>query len=212
MASTRAARPHQRHRLVDRPPIVHVQTVAHPTATVPGPGFVYEGVGGVGGRVAFEEFVALRLDALMRQATALAGEPALAEDVVQDVLIKAQPRWSRIGELDKPEAYLRKMIINELSSARRSIRARLRREQVDRPEPVSDRTDQLAERDALVQLLRTLPVRQRIVIVLRYFEDLPDADIAEVMGCRLATVRSHAARGLAALRAAATPELAQEER
>jgi RNA polymerase sigma-70 factor (sigma-E family) len=163
-------------------------------------------------RVTFEEFVALRLDALMRQATALAGDPALAEDVVQDVLVKAQPRWSRIGDLDVPEAYLRRMIINELSSARRRVRARLRREQAHRPEPVSDRTDQIAEHDALVQLIRTLPVRQRIVIVLRYFEDMADADIAEVMGCRLATVRSHAARGLTALRAAATPELAREER
>ena len=160
----------------------------------------------------FEEFVALRLDALMRQATALAGDPSLAEDVVQDVLVKAQPRWSRIGALDMPEAYLRKMIINELSSARRSLRARLRREQVNRPEPVSDRTEQFAQHDALVQLLRTLPVRQRIVLVLRYFEDMADADIAEVMGCRLATVRSHAARGLTALRAVATHELAQEER
>jgi RNA polymerase sigma-70 factor (sigma-E family) len=171
------------------------------------------GVGGVRGcQVTFEEFVELRLDALLRQATALAGDPGLAEDVVQDVLVKAHLRWSSIGGLDRPEAYVRKMIINELSSTRRRLKARLRREHAHPPEPVGDRADQIAQHEALVQLIRTLPARQRIVIVLRYFEDMADADIAGLLGCRLATVRSHAARGLAALRAVAAPELAREER
>src|SRR5262245_56736289 len=96
----------------------------------------------------FEEFVALRLPALLRQATALAGDPYEAEDVVQDVLVKAQPRWERICELDVPEAYLRKMIINELISARRRITARLRRERVHQPSLVDERTDRLDERVA----------------------------------------------------------------
>src|SRR5690349_2991662 len=101
----------------------------------------------------FEDFVALRLPALLRQATVLAGDPHLAEDVVQDVLIKAQPRWRRISELDVPESYLRKMIINELISTRRRFTARLRRERAQLPNRVDDSSEQVVERDALVQLI-----------------------------------------------------------
>jgi RNA polymerase sigma-70 factor (sigma-E family) len=154
-----------------------------------------------GGQLTFEEFVAERLPAVLRQATVLAGDPHTAEDVVQEVLIKAQPRWARILELDQPESYLRKMIINELVSTRRRVRARLRRERVQpQPRPV-DGADRHAQRDALIRLIRALPPRQRIVIALRYFEDMADGDIAVLMGCSAATVRSHAARALAALRA-----------
>jgi RNA polymerase sigma-70 factor (sigma-E family) len=149
----------------------------------------------------FEEFVALRLPALIRQATVLAGDPHVAEDVVQDVLVKAQPRWTRIGELDVPESYLRKMIVNELLTVRRQVAARMRRERAHLPTTVGDRAEQVAERDALVRLIKALPARQRIVIALRYFEDMADADIAELLGCRLTTVRSQASRALATLRA-----------
>jgi RNA polymerase sigma-70 factor (sigma-E family) len=158
----------------------------------------------------FEEFVAARLPALLRQATVLAGDPHVAEDVVQDVLIKAQPRWVKISALEVPESYVRKMIINELVSTRRQLSARLRRERVQLPAPGDDGTEHVVTRDALVQLLRALPAKQRIVIALRYFEDLPDADIAALMGCSLATVRSQASRALAALRGAATLELSRE--
>ena len=85
----------------------------------------------------FEEYVAARLPALLRQATVLAGDPHVAEDVVQEVLVKAQPRWARIRELDVPAAYLRKMIVNELLSTRRRLAAALRRERVQVPAPAN---------------------------------------------------------------------------
>ena len=160
----------------------------------------------------FEEFLAVRLPALTRYATALAGDPDAGADVLQDVLLKAQPRWSRIGALDTPEAYIRKMVINELISARRRLTARLRREHIHRPESINDRSEQFAQREALVQLIRALPARQRIVVVLRYFEDMADGDIAALMGCSLVTVRSQASRALATLRGIATRELSLEER
>lgn len=165
-----------------------------------------------GGRLTFEEFVAARLPALVRHATVLSGDPHVAEDVVQDVLVKAQPRWTRIRTLDVPESYLRKMIINELVSTRRRVTARLRRERVQLPVEVEDRAEQVVQRDALVQLIRALPPRQRIVIALRYFEDMADGDIAALMGCSLATVRSQASRALARLRHVATLEPSREAR
>ncbi|GLI02861.1 SigE family RNA polymerase sigma factor [Phytohabitans aurantiacus] len=161
----------------------------------------------------FEEYVAARLPALLRQATALAGDPHVAEDVVQDVLIKAQPRWSRIREYDIPDAYLRKMIVNELLSARRRVAAALRRERVQYAAPQPDGADEVVvRREALLQVIRTLPARQRVVIALRYFEDMADADIAGVLGCTEGTVRSQASRALAKLRevAALQPVLEEE--
>jgi RNA polymerase sigma-70 factor (sigma-E family) len=160
----------------------------------------------------FEEYVAARLPALLRQATALAGDPPVAEDVVQDVLIKAQPRWPRIRELDMPDAYLRKMIVNELLSARRRVAAALRRERLRQPPAAADGTDAVVQREALLQVIRALPARQRIVIALRYFEDMADGDIAAVLGCSEGTVRSQASRALAKLRevAALQPVLEEE--
>jgi RNA polymerase sigma-70 factor (sigma-E family) len=160
----------------------------------------------------FEEFVATRLAVLTRYSTALAGDPDTGADVLQDVLLKAQQHWPRIVARDAPEAYVRRMVINELVSARRRIVARLRRERAQVPAPPDDRSDRFAERDALVQLIRALPTRQRIVIVLRYFEDMADADIAALLGCSLVTVRSQASRALATLRRVGTPEPSLEER
>lgn len=148
----------------------------------------------------FEEYVAARLPVLLRQATVLAGDAHVAEDVVQDVLIKVQPRWERIRELDMPDAYLRKMIINELLSARRRVAATLRRERVQWPAPAQDDADVVVQREAILQVIRTLPVRQRIVIALRFYEDMADCDIAAVLGCAEGTVRSQASRALAKLR------------
>jgi RNA polymerase sigma-70 factor (sigma-E family) len=150
--------------------------------------------------VTFEEFVAARLPSLLRQATMFAGDRYVAEDVVQDVLVKAQSQWARIGALDLPEAYVRRMIINEFVSVRRRLAARMRREQVAPPAPVRDGADAVAEYDALVRLIRQLPPRQRIVIALRYLEDMADGDIAALLGIGLGTVRSQAARALTTLR------------
>jgi RNA polymerase sigma-70 factor (sigma-E family) len=150
----------------------------------------------------FEEFVVARLPAVLRFAGVLTGDRALAEDVVQEALIRASGRWQRIGQLDLPEAYVRKMIVNEfLSWRRRSWRlvpggtgAGLGGPPI--PDPAVD----YAERDAITAELAKLPRRQRTVLVLRYYQGLSDPEIAEVLGCRPGTVRGYAARALAALR------------
>jgi len=149
-----------------------------------------------------EEFVAARGDALLRFALMLSGDAHRAEDLVQSALARAYPRWQRIADMDAPEAYLKRIVVNE------HLRWRARRASRELPvaapgrDPVGiDTAGVHAERDAAWALLRTLPRRQRAVLVLRYYEDLPDADIASLLGCRESTVRSQAARGLAALRA-----------
>jgi RNA polymerase sigma-70 factor (sigma-E family) len=150
-----------------------------------------------------EEFVAARGDALLRFALMLCGDRHRAEDLVQTVLARAYPRWHRIAGMAAPEAYLKRMLVNE------QLRWRARRSNrevpLDRSADGAVTTDPAgahASRDAAWALLARLPRRQRAVLVLRYYEDLPDGDIADVLGCRESTVRSQAARGLAALRAA----------
>jgi RNA polymerase sigma-70 factor (sigma-E family) len=162
----------------------------------------------------FDEFAAARLPALLRFATALTGDPDLAKDVVQEVLIRASGRWQEIGQLDRPEAYIRKMVVNEyLSWRRRSWRlipSGMSGHLTGRPSP--DPADGYVERQALMAELAKLSRRRRTALVLRYYEGYSDAEIAGVMGCTESTVRGHVFRALAALRieldqplAAATP-------
>ena len=150
----------------------------------------------------FEEFVTARLPAVLRFAGVLTGDRALAEDVVQDVLIRASNRWQDIAQLDRPEAYVRKMVVNEfLSWRRRSWRLVPAGTGGDlRGPPLPDPAAGYAERDAMAAELAKLPRRQRAVLVLRYYEGLSDQDIAAVLGCRPGTVRGYASRALAALR------------
>jgi RNA polymerase sigma-70 factor (sigma-E family) len=150
----------------------------------------------------FEEFAAARLPAVLRLAGVLTGDRSLAEDVVQEVLIRANARWQSIARLDRPEAYINKMIVNEyLSWRRRSWRLVLAGAGTDlHVRPTPDPAAGYAERDAIFGELAKLPTRQRTVIVLRYYEGLSDAEIAEVLGCRPGTVRGYACRALAALR------------
>jgi RNA polymerase sigma-70 factor (sigma-E family) len=149
----------------------------------------------------FEEFTADRLGAVVRFATVLAGERALAEDIVQEVLIRAHARWDRIGCLDRPEAYVRKMIVNEyLSWRRRSWRLVPSDALEGGAGPGRDHAADHAERDALLAEVARLPRRQKTVLVLRYYEALSDAEIAAVLGCTPGTVRGYASRALATLR------------
>ena len=157
----------------------------------------------------FEEFAATRLPAVLRFAGVLTADRALAEDVVQEVLIRASKRWEHIGQLDRPELYVRKMIVNEyLSWRRRSWRllpGGSAAEVDDRVTP--DHADRQAERDALLAELVKLPRRQRAVLVLRYYEGFSDPEIADVFGCTPGTVRGYASRALAALRVELSPNV-----
>ena len=160
----------------------------------------------------FEEYVSVRAGRLLRFAYVLCGDRHLAEDLVQDVLARAHRRWSRI-EAEQPDAYLRKAIVRAHLSWRRR---RLATEKVtaEPPEPrvgAPDFTQQLATRDELWTLLARLPRAQRAVLVLRFYEDLDDRRIAEVLGCAPATVRVHASRALDKLRGSLPASLTQSQ-
>ncbi|MEN3359632.1 MAG: hypothetical protein V7637_3614 [Mycobacteriales bacterium] len=156
--------------------------------------------------MSFEEFVADRLAALLRYAVVLTGNRDLAQDIVQDVMIRAYGRWAQIAAVEHPERYVHRMVTNEYLSWRRrwSTRQVVLTGLPDRiaADPATD----TAERDAAWQRLATLPRYQRAVLVLRYYEGLTDAEIAEVLGCAPGTVRGHASRALAALRVRLTRE------
>ena len=138
---------------------------------------------------------------LLRLALMLSGSRHNAEDLVQSVLARAHRQWERIGGLEHPEAYLRTMVVNEYLGWRRLLKNR----EVPLAEPIERPADfdlgaRQAQRDATWRLLTRLPRKQRAVLVLRYYEDLADSDIAEILGVSPATVRSNAARALSTLR------------
>lgn len=151
----------------------------------------------------FEQFVAARGPALVRLARGLLRDPHHAEDVVQDVLAKALVKWSRIQRADDPDAYVRRMVVNATTSFfRRAVRRERAYEHEWLPErSQADGASEHAERARMLELLHALPTKQRAVLVLRHYEGLPDAEIAELLNCSPVTVRSNAHRGLAALRA-----------
>lgn len=150
----------------------------------------------------FVAFVHDRGEHHLRVATLLTGSAAEAEDLMQTSLVRLYQAWPRLDVTgSSPDAYLRKIVVN----TRRSWwRARWRQEL-----PVASVPDAAAEgfedRYALGALVRAalagLPRRQRAVLVLRYIEDLPEASVAELLGCSAGTVKAHAHRGLRALRA-----------
>lgn len=155
--------------------------------------------------VEFEEFAATRGPALVRLARGLLKNPHDAEDVVQDVLAKALLKWDTISRVDDIDAYTRRMVVNASNSFfRRGVRREFPSHGAGHPERVdetaSHQDDALAERDRMLTLIRRLPTKQRTVLVLRHYEDLSDAQIAAMMGCREVTVRTNAMRGLATLR------------
>ena len=159
----------------------------------------------------FDEFVAARLAALLRYATVVTCDPHLAQDVTQEVLIRTRDRWSRIEGAQSPERYVRRMILNEFLSWRR--RAETTRTSLagwdlhDGPADGAEQ-DRVDDRDLLLRLIAGLPPRQRAVVALRYYEDLSDDEIAELMDCRPVTVRTQASRALATLRRALPQALA----
>ncbi|WP_432886116.1 SigE family RNA polymerase sigma factor [Kribbella sp. CA-245084] len=149
----------------------------------------------------FDELVQSSERRLLRLGLMLSGSLHTAEDLVQAVFARAHRRWDQIGVLEHPEAYLRTMVVNEYLSWRRLLKNREvpLAEPIERP-TTEDLSARQAQRDATWQLLSGLPRKQRAVLVLRYYEDLPDSEIAEILGVAPATVRSNAARGLATLR------------
>jgi RNA polymerase sigma-70 factor (sigma-E family) len=150
--------------------------------------------------VTFDEFTRTRLAPLLRFATMLCIDPGLGEDLVQEVLIKANARWHQLEAIDHPEAYVRRMIVNEFVSWRRKWARIIPVAEIELPTRIADHADGHAERDALFRRLVRLPARQRAVIVLRYYGGLTDAEIAHELGCAVGTVRSIASRAVSTLR------------
>jgi RNA polymerase sigma-70 factor (sigma-E family) len=151
--------------------------------------------------VTFEEYVAARGAALVRFATLLTGDDHRAQDLAQEALAKAYLSWRRIRRTDRPDVYVRRLLVN---ADRSWWRRRSSREvPVDRTTDavvIRDIGHDAGERDAMWRLILRLPERQRAVVVLRYYEDLDDNTIAEILDCSPVTVRTHAMRALAALR------------
>ncbi|WP_436495269.1 SigE family RNA polymerase sigma factor [Actinokineospora sp. HUAS TT18] len=156
-----------------------------------------------------EEFVTQRVPGLLRYATTLTCDPHLAEDIVQEVLLRAQRRWRRIGAMDPPDHYVRRMITNEyLSQRRRKAFHDVRvapDSMADYGPSLADGTAAYDERDEMLARLRELPPRQRTALALRYYCGLSDDEIAHTMRCRPGTVRGHMSRAHATLRALTEP-------
>ena len=161
-----------------------------------------------GTRADFEEFVVARQRHWLRTAYLLCGQWRLAEDLVQQVLEKLYVAWPRMHAVDRPDAYVRKAIVNaHLSEVRRPWRRERVTDEV--PEDLYSEPGVDARID-LVRALRSVPPRQRMVLVLRFWEDLSVAETAELMSCADGTVKSQSAEGLRALRAALTDRTYEE--
>jgi RNA polymerase sigma-70 factor (sigma-E family) len=157
-------------------------------------------------RTEFEEFVAARSAALFRTAVLLTGNRQDAQDLVQSALERACRHWDRVANAEQPEAYVRRILVNSLKD-----RWRLGRRIVEVPfddiwPPPSGTGQspyrQVELRRSIIAELRKLPAGMRSVLVLRYFEDLSEVEIAHALNCSTGTVKSQAARGLARLRSA----------
>ena len=149
----------------------------------------------------FAEFVAARWTALSRLAYLLTASPTGGEDLLQTSLEKAYVRWARISGMEHAEAYVRRMIVNTYVSGRR--RAWVHEEPHDRmPDCATSAEGALLDRALLWPLVCALPARQRAVIVLRYYEDMSEADIATSLGCAPGTVKSQSSAAMKALRRA----------
>jgi RNA polymerase sigma-70 factor (sigma-E family) len=150
---------------------------------------------------AFHEFVQSQWSRLVRTAYLMTGDYAEAEDVAQTALARAGAAWRRIQASERPDAYVRRILVNCNNNRFRRKRPTLLFGEKPPDVPAPDLTQRVDERDALRAALRNLPPRQRAAVVLRYWEDLPETEVAEAMGCSVGTVKSQAARGLAKLRA-----------
>jgi RNA polymerase sigma-70 factor (sigma-E family) len=131
----------------------------------------------------------------------MTGDPHTAADLVQDALVRTGVRWSRLDRNGDPEAYVRRAIVNGRTSRWRKLH---RETLVD---AIPDRVGVIepsTHDEQLWRLLAGLPTRQRAVIVLRYYEDLSEDEIARTLGCAPGTVKSQASKALAKLRAAMT--------
>ena len=150
----------------------------------------------------FDAFVAGSGSRLLHTAYLLTGDRGRRRTSSQDVLVRAWSRWSRVSAADEPRAYVRRMLVNTSVSRWRALRSRRAERLVAEP-PDRARRATADPRDDEVCGRRspTLPPRQRAVVVLSYYEDLSDGQVAEALGCSTGTVKSQRAKALRSLRA-----------
>ena len=161
-------------------------------------------------RADFDRFVSDSTDALLRTAFLIVWDLGEAEDIVQETLLQVARRWPRVRRMEHPAAYARRVLLNRaLRAAPRHGRARqeltLTGEWPSEPADEATSPEAIDAHDELMHALAALPPRQRAVLVLRYFLDLPEAEVAAALKCSLGTVKSTAARGLARLEQAMRP-------
>lgn len=154
----------------------------------------------------FREWAAARTARLHRTAYLLCGDWHVAEDLVQEALTRAALHWRRVETVDEPDAYVRRILVNAAAQRWRR-RSTHERPAGHVPDPqMDDGSDARAERDALIAALRALPTRQRATVVLRFFEQLSEAETADALQCSVGTVKSQTSRALATLRLTLTAE------
>ena len=150
---------------------------------------------------AFEAFVRLHGPALLRTAVLLTTDRSAGEDLVQTALAKAYGRWDHVAATDHPLAYVRRLMVNvHLSWLRRLVSREHVTDRIADRAAHGDLAADHAQRADLQVALRQLSPRVRTAVVLRYFDDLSEADTARLMGCSVSTVNNHVTRGLGALR------------
>ena len=150
----------------------------------------------------FDEFVSARAGSLYRSAYLLAGEPHAAQDLVQTALLKVLPKWGDIRT--DPEAYVRRVMYHESVSfwrRRRHVSEQLQADVPETPSTGPATAEATASRLDLQDALRQLTAKQRAILVLRYYEDLSEAQTADMLGCSVGTVKRQSHTALARLRA-----------
>ena len=161
-------------------------------------------------RAEFERFVDAHADQLLRTGFLVTGDPVEAEDLVQECLLRVARHWPRARSMDQPAAYARRILVNlALDDARRRTRCAAELGWAE-DSPVEARANGASAVDSglsdtrmeLIAGLRMLPARQRAILILRYYEDLSEAQVAHLLSCSVGTVKSTASRGLSRLREA----------
>jgi|SRR5581483_6623993 len=151
----------------------------------------------------FHEFMHARWATMVRLAYALTGDQGHAEDVAQTAFARAYASWPRVSRSGNPDAYLRRIVVNENRNRFRKRRVAERLTDSLPEHGARDATRDSDERSALIAALQRLGQRQRAVVVLRYWMDLSEAEIAATLDCSVGTVKSQASRALATLRQSA---------
>ncbi len=161
----------------------------------------------------FEAYMLARQPSLLRTAYLISGDRHTAEDLVQTALAKLYLSWDKVQKRELLDGYVRRIIVNEHNSLWRRAWKRKEHPTDELPDAAVHDAQHDGESSGLWEFVQTLPRKQRAVIVLRYYEELSEAETAELLGISVGTVKSQASRALASMRdrVHTRPELSREE-